>query len=140
MQQCIPNNDIRDKFATQYNTLGTIWKALSADPCLTPYKAYYRWLMQVYEYVKPVSGNGRLLWHMLGAKTVELINQNVHLDSVRDDVETLVLDVQVLEEILNDKDPNKKAKEVEIVLVARLNKHAGNLKFTALGERLEKIK
>ncbi len=41
---------------------------------------------------------------------------------------------------LFDKDPKKKAKEAEIVLVARLNKHASNPKFTALGERLERIK
>ncbi len=59
---------------------------------------------------------------------------------MRNDVETLVLDAQVLEEILKDIDPAKKAREVEIKLVARLRKHLGNPKFTALGERLEKIK
>jgi type I restriction enzyme R subunit len=90
--------------------------------------------------VKPPSGNGRLLWHALGAKTVDLINENVHLESVRDDVETLVLDAEVLESILAEADPEKKGKEVEIKLVARLRKHAGNPKFTALGERLEKVK
>jgi len=106
-QQCLPNNEVRDKFATQYNILGMIWEALSPDSCLTPYETDYRWLTQVYESVKPVSGNGRLLWHALGAKTVELINKNVHLESVRDDVETLVLDAQVLEEILSDKNPRR---------------------------------
>jgi hypothetical protein len=30
-----------------------------------------------------------------GAKTVDLINQNVHVESVRDDIETLVFDAQV---------------------------------------------
>jgi type I restriction enzyme R subunit len=139
-QECLPNNEIKDKFASQYNILGTIWEALSPDPVLTPYETDYRWLTQVYESVKPVSGSGKLLWHALGAKTIELINQNVHVDSVRDDVETLVLDAQMLEEILNDKEPGERAKQVEIVLVARLNKHVGNKKFTALGERLEKIK
>jgi type I restriction enzyme R subunit len=139
-QQCLPNNEIKDKFASQYNILGTIWEALSPDPVLTLYEEDYRWLTQVYESVKPVSGSGKLLWHALGAKTIELINQNVHLVSVRDDVETLVLDAQVLEEILSDKEPGERAKQVEIVLVARLNKHARSPKFTALGERLEKIK
>jgi type I restriction enzyme R subunit len=100
----------------------------------------YRWLTQVYESVKPPSGNGRLLWHALGAKTVELINENVHVESVRDDVETLVMDAEVLDGILSDADPDKKGKEIEIKLVARLRKHAGNPKFTALGERLERIK
>jgi type I restriction enzyme, R subunit len=71
---------------------------------------------------------------------VELINQNVHLESVRDDVETLVLDAQVLDEILKDADPGKRAREIEIKLIARLKRHLGNPKFTELGERLEKIK
>jgi type I restriction enzyme R subunit len=107
---------------------------------LSPFETDYRWLTQVYESVKPLSGNGKLLWHSLGAKTVELINENVHLESVRDDVETLVMDAQVLEEILGAADPEKKGKEIEVKLIARLRKHLGNPKFTALGERLEKIK
>ncbi|MBX3651080.1 MAG: HsdR family type I site-specific deoxyribonuclease [Burkholderiales bacterium] len=139
-QQCLPNNETRDKFAAEYSVLGTIWEALSPDPCLGPYEKDYRWLTQVYESVKPPSGNGKLLWHALGAKTVELINENIHLESVRDDIETLVLDAQVLEEILGDIEPGKRAKEVEIKLVARLRKHLGNPKFKELGERLEKVK
>jgi type I restriction enzyme, R subunit len=139
-QQCLPNNDVRDKFAANYIVLGTIWEALSPDPCLSPYEKDYKWLTQVYESVKPPSGNGKLLWHALGAKTVELINENVHLESVRDDVETLVLDAQILDEILKDANPAKRAREIEIKLIARLKKHLGNPKFIALGERLEKIK
>src|SRR5688572_14586751 len=139
-QQALPNNDARDKFAAEYSLLGRIWEALSPDPLLSAYENDYRWLTQVYESVKPPSGNGKLLWHALGAKTVELINENVHVESVRDDVETLVLDAEVLEEILSEADPEKKSKEIEIKLVARLRKHAGNPQFTALGERLEKLK
>ncbi|MBS3906136.1 MAG: hypothetical protein KGZ49_03775 [Syntrophaceae bacterium] len=139
-QQCLPNNEVRDTFAANYIVLGTIWEALSPDPCLSPYEKDYRWLTQVYESVKPPSGNGKLLWHSLGAKTVELINANVHVESVRDDVETLVMDAQVLEEILKDAEPDRRAREIEIQLIARLRKHLGNPKFTALGERLEKIK
>lgn len=131
---------MRDKFAVEYSVFGAIWEALSPDPLLGPYEKDYRWLTQVYESVKPPSGNGKLLWHALGAKTVELINENVHVESVRDDVETLVMDAQVLEEILKAAEPGEKAREIEIKLIARLRKHAGNPKFTALGERLEKIK
>jgi type I restriction enzyme, R subunit len=139
-QQCLPSNEVRDKFAAEYSVLGKIWEALSPDPCLCPYEKDYRWLTQVYESVKPPSGNGKLLWHALGAKTVELINQNVHLESVRDDVETLVLDAEVLDGILKDADPGKRAREIEIKLIARLKRHLGNPKFTELGERLERIK
>ncbi len=139
-QQCLPNNEVRDRFAAEYSVLGNIWEALSPDSMLSPYEKDYRWLTQVYESVKPPSGNGKLLWHALGAKTVQLINENVHVESVRDDVETLVMDARVLEEILKDIEPGKKAREIEIKLIARLRKHAGNPKFTALGERLEKIR
>lgn len=139
-QQCLPNNEMRDKFAAEYNILGTIWEALSPDPILSPYENDYRWLTQVYESVKPPSGNGKLLWHALGAKTVDLINKNVHVITVKDDIETLILDAQVLSEILSDVDRDKRSREIEIVLVARLRKHLGNPKFVALGERLEKIK
>jgi type I restriction enzyme R subunit len=139
-QQCLPNNETRDKFAAEYIVVGTIWEALSPDSCLSPYEADYCWLTQVYESVKPPSGSGKLLWHALGAKTIDLINANVHLESVRDDLETLVLDADVLEEILGDIEPGKRAKEIEIKLIARLRKHLGNPKFTALGERLEKVK
>ena len=51
-----------------------------------------------------------------------------------------MLDAQVLEGILKDADPKKRAHEIEIRLVARLRRHLGNPKFVALGERLEKIK
>lgn len=139
-QQCLPDNDVRDRFAAEYSVVSAIWEALSPDPVLGPYEKDFRWLTQVYESVKPPSGHGRLLWHALGAKTVDLINRNVHVESVRDDVETLVLDAQVLHEILNDTNPGKKAREIEIKLIARLRKHANNPTFIALGERLEKIR
>ncbi|WP_090129024.1 hypothetical protein [Limnohabitans sp. Rim11] len=84
--------------------------------------------------MKPVSGNGKLLWHRLGAKTIELINENVHVEAVRDDIDALVLDAEVLDSILKDENPEKKAREVEIKLIARLRKHAGNPKFKELGE------
>ncbi len=70
---------------------------------------------------------------------MELINQNVHVEAVRDDIETLVLDADILNDILAG-DPDKKTREVEIRLVARLRKHLGNPIFTELGERLERIK
>jgi len=139
-QQCLPNNEVRDKYAAEYSVLANIWEALSPDPRLSPYRTDYRWLTQVYESVKPPSGNGKLLWHALGAKTIELINENVHVESIRDDIETLVLDAQVLEDFLKEVDPSKRGKEIEIKLIARLRKHLGNPKFTALGERLERIK
>lgn len=139
-QECLPDNETRDKFAAEYSVLSRLWEALSPDPCLGPYEKDYRWLTQVYESVKPPSGNGKLLWHALGAKTIDLVHENVHLETVRDDIETLVMDAEVLEGLLDAKDPEKKSKEIEIKLIARLRKHKDNPLFIALGERLEKLK
>ena len=50
------------------------------------------------------------------------------------------MDAEVLEGLLDAKDPDKKSKEIEIKLLARLRKHKDNPKFVALGERLEKLK
>jgi len=60
--------------------------------------------------------------------------------AVRDDLEALVLDADVLDGILKDVEPGKQARKIAIQLIARLRKHAGNPKFTELGERLEKIR
>ncbi len=139
-QDCLPDNDTRDKFAAEYSVLSRLWESLSPDPCLSIYKEDYKWLTQVYESVKPPSGNGKLLWHALGAKTIELVHENVHLEEVRDDLDKLVMDAEVLEGLLDTNDPDKKSKEIEIKLIARLRKHKNDPKFIALGERLEKLR
>jgi type I restriction enzyme R subunit len=91
-QEHLPNNEKRDEFAAEYTVLARLWEALSPDSCLTPHETDYRWLSHVYESVKPASGNGKLLWHALGAKTIDLIHQNTHLDSVSDDLDALIMD------------------------------------------------
>ncbi|NLF18932.1 MAG: HsdR family type I site-specific deoxyribonuclease, partial [Lentisphaerae bacterium] len=139
-QQCLPDNRTRDRFAAEYSVLSRIWEALSPDPCLGPYETDYRWLTQVYESVRPPSGNGRLLWHALGAKTVELINRSVHVEAIRDDLEALVLDSQILDDILDGLAAERKSREIEVRLASRLRRHAGDPRFRALGERLERIR
>jgi type I restriction enzyme R subunit len=139
-QDCVPNDERRDAFASDFSILSRIWEALSPDPILTPHEKDYRWLAQVYESLKPSTGTGRLLWHRLGAKTIELIHENVHVDAVRNDLDTLVMDAELLEAVLGNPDPEKKAKEISVKLTGRLRKHAGNPQYKALAERLEDLK
>lgn len=139
-QECLPNNDTRDAFAADYSVVSKLWEALSPDPILEDHRTDYRWLSQVYESVKPSTGNGALLWHALGAKTIELIHENIHVGEIRDDLDELVVDADVLEAIMGSPNPDKKAKEIEIKVAARLRKHLGNPRFKALSERLEKLK
>jgi len=139
-QGCLPNNETRDKFAADMSYLMRLWEAISPDPLLHEHEADYRWLVQVYESVKPSSGSGRLLWHVLGPKTIDLIHEHVHVDAVRDDLETLVIDADLLEAVLGAPDPAEKAKEIEIKVSRWLRKHLHDPRFKALGERLEDLK
>ena len=136
-QQCLPDNEKRDAFALDFSKLATVWEALSPDPILTPYRQDFRWLAQVYESLRPPSGNGKLLWHALGAKTIELIHENVTVQQVRDDLDTLIMDADVIQGFLDD--PNRGAREIEIRITARLRGHVGP-KFIELSERLESLR
>lgn len=138
-QECLPNNDIRDRFAADFSVVSRLWEALSPDPVVIPHREDYRWLSQVYQSVKPPSGQGKLLWHALGAKTIELIHENVHVEAVRDDLDTLVMDAQFLEDLLSGKNPDQ-AKILEFKIIARLQKYKNDPQFIALGYRLEQLK
>lgn len=137
-QECLPDTDSRDAFAADFSVLALLWEALSPDPVLLPLEDDYRWLAQVYDSLKPPSGNGKLLWHALGAKTIDLIHRHVTVQAVRDDLETLVMDAEVLEDLF--KDAEEHIVEVEIKITGRLRRHAGDPKFIALSERLENLR
>ena len=139
-QECLPNNATRDAFASAYSVLSRLWEAISPDPRLAPHNDDYCWLTQVYQSIQPPSGTGKILWHALGAKTVDLIHEHIHVEAVRDDLETLVLNASVLEELASLKEPGKKAREIEIKIIARLRKHANNPVFIELGKRLEDLR
>ena len=139
-QDCLPNNETRDRFAEDFSYLGRLWEAISPDPILGGYETDYRWLARVYESIKPSTGTGKLLWHVLGPKTIDLIHEHVHVDAIRDDLETLVLDADLLEAVLGTPDPDKKAKEIEIKVARRLRNRAHDPRFKELGERLEDLR
>jgi type I restriction enzyme, R subunit len=139
-QDCLPNNEVRDAFAGDYSALASIWEALSPDPILAQYEIDYRWLSQIYISVQPTTGAGALLWHALGAKTIELIHQNVHVTAIRDDLDEIVLDAELIEAVLSTPDPGSKAKEIQNKVASRLRKHMSDPRFKKLSERLEKLK
>ena len=139
-QECLPNNKVRDLFAADCSYLARLWEEISPDAVLNEHETDYRWLVQVYESVKPVSNIGRLLWHRLGAKTIELIHENVHVDAVHDDLETLVVDADLLEAVLGTPDPKKEGTKIEIKVSRRLRQHLHDPRFRALAERLEELK
>ncbi|ADE36560.1 type I restriction endonuclease subunit R [Methanohalophilus mahii] len=138
-QDCLRTDEERDRFAADYSYLARHWEALSPDPFLNEYEDNYKWLTQVYESIKPPSGNGKLIWHALGGKTLKLIHENVTVQTIRDDLETLIMDASILEH-LNEKDAKDKAKKLAVKIEWKLHVHVDDPRFQELGERLEKLK
>jgi len=139
-QDCINTNEKRDAFAKDFSSLLRLWEALSPDPILNQFERDYKWLSQVYTSVKPSSDdNGRLLWHTLGAQTTALIHEHIHVSGINHEMEEMTLDADVIDELMNKKDP-KKAENVLKILVSRLHKHGFNPIFKRLSERLETIR
>lgn len=140
-QECLPTNKDKDKYAADYRVLNRAWDALSPDSCLTPYKADYLWLSRVYESVKPTDGRGGLIWASLGAKTIELVHQNVTVGNADESLDILSMDADLIDDFLEkQKDIKKTTKKVEINLVAKILKHGKDQKFIKLGEKLEALR
>ncbi len=140
-QECLPNNKIKDAFAADYRVLNRAYDVLSPDQFLSPYKFDYQWLSRVYESVKPTDGRGGLIWAALGAKTIELVNQNISVGEAKEDEDILSLDADLIDDFLtNRQDAKKKAKKIEINLVAKILKHANEPRFKKLGEKLEELR
>lgn len=140
-QECLPTNKEKDNFAADYRVLNRAWDALSPDIFLNTYKSDYQWLSRVYESVKPTDGRGGLIWASLGAKTIDLVHQNVTVGETDEDMDILAMDADLIDDFLEkQKDLKKAAKKVEISLVAKILNHAKDLKFIQLGEKLEALR
>ena len=140
-QECLPTNKEKDTFAADYRVLNRAWDALSPDIFLNAYKSDYQWLSRVYESVKPTDGRGGLIWASLGAKTIELVHQNVTVGETDEDMDILAMDADLIDDFLEkQKDLKKAAKKVEISLVAKILNHAQDPKFIQLGEKLEALR
>ena len=140
-QECLPTNKEKDAFAADYRVLNRAWDALSPDGFLNPYKVDYQWLSRVYESVKPTDGRGGLIWASLGAKTIELVHQNVTVGEADEDMDILSMDADLIDDFLEkQKDLKKTTKKVEINLVAKILKHTSDPKFMRLGEKLETLR
>lgn len=142
-QQCIPDNDSKDAFGGDYRVVNRVYSALSPDPFLNQFIPDYRWLTKVYESVKPVDNRGRLIWASIGAKTLELIHENIEVIGVgeADPEDILELDAQLIDDFIEGKqDAVKKIKKIEIDLIARIRKHDKDDRFIKLGERLEELR
>jgi type I restriction enzyme R subunit len=139
-QAAIADDATKDAFGLAYSVVSQLWETISPDPMLTSYEADYRWLTDVYESVRPADVTGRLVWHALGAKTVDLINEHVVVEVPRADLETIVLDAQVIEDLMSGRKKDVTAEEIEKQITARIARHLNNPKFVELGKRLNELR
>ncbi len=138
-QECLDTNEKRDAFAADYSFLARHWEAISPDPFLNPYEHNYKWLSNVYQSVKPANETGRLIWHVLGTKTLQLIHKHIHVTHIDSNFETVKVNADVLEEFIKSKNPAQ-VKQVQIEISRRIARHPNNPTFIALGERLQHLK
>ncbi|MEK4853366.1 HsdR family type I site-specific deoxyribonuclease [Paenibacillus sp. FSL H7-0756] len=140
-QECLPTNKIKDEFGADYKVLNRAWDAISPDPFLNSMKYDFQWLTRVFESVKPTDGRGGLIWAALGAKTLELVHENLQVGEVHDDMEILTMDADLIDAFIEkQKDLRKTTIKVEIDLVAKIRKHSNDVKFVKLGEKLENLR
>lgn len=138
-QAAISDDEAKDAFGLAYSVVSQLWEALSPDPMLKQFRNDYKWLTDVYESVRPADITGRLVWHALGSKTVDLINESIHVEIPQGD-ETIVLDAQTIEDLMTGKRTDVPADEVEKQITARIARHLNNPVFIELGQRLNALR
>ena len=139
-QQCLKDEGVKTNFARHFARLSKAWEIVSPDQCLAEYQSDYTWLAQVYQSVRPVSG-GSLIWTLLGAKTIEIIHNNIDTIDIGQSLEDLVIDADVINSVLEDeKKMQKKIVEIEKMLKLRLGEHKGDPKYKQFAEKLDELR
>ncbi len=140
-QECLPDDETKDRFGAHYRALNRVWNALSPDACLNPYKSEYKWLSKVYDSIRPTDERGRLIWAALGPKTLQLVHENISVESVVKDEDVIEMDAQIIEKFISgDTSTGKKKRKLEIDLAAIILAHPNDPRFVSLGERMEKLR
>ena len=140
-QECLPDNTTKDQFGGTYRALNRVWNALSPDDCLIPYKIEYKWLSKVYDSIRPVDERGQLIWAALGSKTLQLVHENMSVESVDKNEDILEMDAEIIERFIQGETSVKKhTRKIEMDLAAIITAHRGDPRFEALGERMEKLR
>lgn len=139
-QQCLKDEAVKTKFARHFARLSKAWEIVSPDQSLAEYQNDYTWMAQVYQSVRPVSG-GNLIWALLGAKTIEIIHNNINTIDIGRPLEDLVVDAEVIDAVLEDeKKVQKKIVEIEKMLRLRLGQHKGDPKYKKFAEKLDELR
>lgn len=139
-QQAIRDPQKKTDFARNFARLAKAWEIVSPDEALKPHLADYTWLASVYQSVRPVTP-GSLIWTILGAKTIEIIHQNIDTIDIGRPLEELVVDADIIDSVIEDeKKREKRIIEVEKLLRLRLGKHPKTGKYKEFAEKLDELR
>lgn len=96
-QDRLATDEEREAFARGFLKVEGLFEFLWPAEDLREIRDPYRWLAKVYESIQPPETSDALLWHRLGAKTLELINEHIVKVEVRGSgVEDVILDEDTL--------------------------------------------
>ncbi|MBF4280513.1 DEAD/DEAH box helicase, partial [Vibrio anguillarum] len=99
--------------AASFGVLAKLWSAINPDVFLAPFRGDYKWLVQIYESVRPVGQTGSLVWAALGPETMKMIHEHTDINRIRDDIDELVMDEHAIF-TLTEKEQEKRASQLEI--------------------------
>ncbi len=149
----IEDPEARDVFAEDFVRAEALWEFLYYHPLLAGVEDDYRWLAKVYASVQPATGSNALLWHRLGAKTLDLVHTAI--TDVRvgtGGLEEVVVDEEIIGVIRElrlpgvDTDPHgpltvqEALDTIEARIAHRLAGPAAHPVWQTLSERLEALR
>ncbi len=152
--QRIPTDKSRDRFAARFQIVQGIWEACYPDMRLDTYRDDYRWLGKVYQAVMPTDTSNEMLWHRLGAKTLQLVHGHITDVRVRDSAVTAVIaDAETIKKLIDegllDPDdevtPTKTAEQVMDTIASRIRRrlqgpNGDHAVYKSLAERLDQLR
>jgi len=154
-QERIPLGESRAAFARDFLQVQGLWEFLDPSPVTNAHRGDYRWLAQVYESVQPAGTSNALLWHRLGAKTLELVHGHItEIRVIGTGLDEVIVDAGTIEAIrqLTLPDPEVARIEdrtmsvgealntIEANIRRRLESSRNHPVYVALSERLERLR
>lgn len=152
-QEELATREQREAFAAEFLACEGLFEFLWPDSALRPVENDYRWLAKVYKSIEPTGAANELLWHRLGAKTLELIAE--HVTGVGVDatgLEEVAVDAEVFEALrqldlfppdAGEADSPPTVEEVLDTLEARLRRKLAGTPhpvWISLADRLEALR
>jgi type I restriction enzyme R subunit len=98
-QERLATPEEREAFAADMVPVTTLWEFLYPNSVLDEHVDTYRWLVNVYESIKPSSASDAILWARLGAKTLALVHAHSTIDDIEKVGPDVVLDDETIEAI-----------------------------------------